>query len=198
MAWKRYNDLEFIQCACRFTENCTMCDNGGGGSKRQEVKTLLRRLKRDNPDIEKSHLQQHPFGLSRHVRRLQNRRHGPLVPGKLRPPRPDPRRAGITVPVHTPARNPPSCPIQNKSTAPRPFKGTRCRAFVFSATILYAYGLTFAAAAATFFFLRCFRPPRISARTSSKAAAPMPAGMRQSSVCTAQNTVSLVLISNTT
>lgn len=54
IAWKRYNELEFIQCACRFTENCTICDNGGGGSKRQEIKTLLRRLKRDNPDIEKS------------------------------------------------------------------------------------------------------------------------------------------------
>ena len=54
LAWKQYNDLEFIQCACRFTENCTMCDNGGGGSKRQEVKTLLRRLKRDNPNIENS------------------------------------------------------------------------------------------------------------------------------------------------
>ena len=52
--WKRYNDLEFIQCACRFTENCTMCDNGGGGSKRQEIKTLLRRLSRDNPDLETS------------------------------------------------------------------------------------------------------------------------------------------------
>ena len=54
LAWKRYNDLEFIQCACRFTENCTACDNGGGGSKRQEIKTLIRRLKRDNPNIEKS------------------------------------------------------------------------------------------------------------------------------------------------
>lgn len=54
LAWKRYNDLEFIQCACRFTENCTMCDNGGGGSKRQEIKQLIRRLKRDNPNIEKS------------------------------------------------------------------------------------------------------------------------------------------------
>jgi tRNA(Ile)-lysidine synthase TilS/MesJ len=54
IAWKRYNDLEFIQCACRFTENCTMCDNGGGGSKRQEIKTLIRRLKRDNPNLEKS------------------------------------------------------------------------------------------------------------------------------------------------
>ena len=53
LAWKRYNQLEFIQCACRFTENCTICDNGGG-SKRQEIKTLLRRLKRDNPNIEKS------------------------------------------------------------------------------------------------------------------------------------------------
>ena len=29
--WKQHNDLQFIQCACRFTENCTMCDNGGGG-----------------------------------------------------------------------------------------------------------------------------------------------------------------------
>ena len=54
IAWKRYNELEFIQCACRFTENCAVCDNGGGGSKRQEIKTLLRRLKRDSPDIEKS------------------------------------------------------------------------------------------------------------------------------------------------
>lgn len=54
LAWKRYNDLEFIQCACRFTENCTMCDNGGGGSKQQEIKSLIRSLKRDNPNIEKS------------------------------------------------------------------------------------------------------------------------------------------------
>ena len=54
IAWRQYNQLEFIQCACRFTESCTICDNGGGGSKRQEIKTLLRRLKRDNPNIEKS------------------------------------------------------------------------------------------------------------------------------------------------
>ena len=54
IAWQQHNGLEFIQCACRFTENCTMCDNGGGGSKRQETKILLRRLKRDNPNIENS------------------------------------------------------------------------------------------------------------------------------------------------
>ena len=35
IAWRRYNGLEFIQCACRFTENCAA---SGGGSKRQEVK----------------------------------------------------------------------------------------------------------------------------------------------------------------
>ncbi|WP_167957427.1 tRNA 2-thiocytidine biosynthesis TtcA family protein [Anaerosporobacter faecicola] len=52
IAWKNYNDLEFIQCACRFTENCTLCDNGGGGSKRQEVKQLIKKLKKDNKAIE--------------------------------------------------------------------------------------------------------------------------------------------------
>ena len=54
ISWRQYNELEFIQCACRFTENCTICDNGGGGSKRQEIKNLLRRLRRDNPNIEQS------------------------------------------------------------------------------------------------------------------------------------------------
>ena len=52
LAWVRYNGLNFIRCACRFTENATDCDSGG--SKRQEIKLLLRRLKRDNPNIEKS------------------------------------------------------------------------------------------------------------------------------------------------
>ena len=52
--WKQYNDLQFIQCACRFTENCTMCDNGGGGSKRQEIKTLLKQLRAVNPAVDKN------------------------------------------------------------------------------------------------------------------------------------------------
>lgn len=51
IAWARHNGLEFLQCACRFTENA---GNAPGASKRQEVKTLLRRLKRDSPNIEKS------------------------------------------------------------------------------------------------------------------------------------------------
>ena len=51
--WKNAHGLEFLQCACRFTESC-MASDGTGVSKRQEVKQLLKRLKRDNPDIEKS------------------------------------------------------------------------------------------------------------------------------------------------
>lgn len=52
--WKTYHELTFIQCACRFTENCTICDNGGGGSKRQEMKVLIKKLKKMNPNIDKN------------------------------------------------------------------------------------------------------------------------------------------------
>ena len=54
LAWKRYNDLEFIQCACRFTERAAETGNDGSSSKRQEVKLLLRELRRTNPGVEKS------------------------------------------------------------------------------------------------------------------------------------------------
>ena len=54
LAWKRYNHLEFIQCACRFTESIAATENAHGLSKRQEVKALIRQLKKENPDIEKS------------------------------------------------------------------------------------------------------------------------------------------------
>ena len=53
VAWARYNRLEFLQCACRFTENAAS-GGGAGESKRQEVKQLLRAMRRDNPDVEKS------------------------------------------------------------------------------------------------------------------------------------------------
>ena len=54
VAWRRYNGLEFLQCACRFTENIARSGDGVGQSKRQEVKRLLKDLRRDNPDVEKS------------------------------------------------------------------------------------------------------------------------------------------------
>lgn len=52
IAWCRYNRLEFIQCACRFTENIEVHDYHSN-SKRQEIKLLLKTLKQESPDIEK-------------------------------------------------------------------------------------------------------------------------------------------------
>ena len=54
LAWCRYNNLEFIQCACRFTENMTVSACGSSSSKRQETKLLLRQLSKTNPNIENS------------------------------------------------------------------------------------------------------------------------------------------------
>ena len=54
IAWARYNELEFIQCACRFTENFKNSEDGVGKSKRQEIKKLIAELKKTNPNIEKS------------------------------------------------------------------------------------------------------------------------------------------------
>ena len=50
--WASYNELQFIQCACRFTESCASCGGTEKGSKRAEVKRIIHRLKEDNPYIE--------------------------------------------------------------------------------------------------------------------------------------------------
>lgn len=49
--WRDYNDLHFIQCACKFTDTCTTC-GGENASKRVEVKSLIRQLKETNPFVE--------------------------------------------------------------------------------------------------------------------------------------------------
>lgn len=55
LAWKKFNKLTFIQCACRFTENCSVCDNGSGGSQRQKTKMLIKELlKNYSPMVEKN------------------------------------------------------------------------------------------------------------------------------------------------
>ena len=54
IAWCRYNGLEFIQCACRFTEDASRSPDGIGESKRKEIKELIRRLREGNPDIDQS------------------------------------------------------------------------------------------------------------------------------------------------
>ncbi|WP_026655092.1 MULTISPECIES: ATP-binding protein [Butyrivibrio] len=52
-AWRDYNELHFLQCACHFTETCSTCHTDGTtSSKRLETKKLIERLKKDNPFVE--------------------------------------------------------------------------------------------------------------------------------------------------
>ena len=52
-AWRDYNGLHFIQCACKFTDTCTTCNNEENRSKRVEIKQLIAKLKQTNPEVEK-------------------------------------------------------------------------------------------------------------------------------------------------
>ena len=54
IAWARYNDLEFLRCACRFTEMVESDHDTESTSKRREVKELIKSLEKTNPNIEKS------------------------------------------------------------------------------------------------------------------------------------------------
>lgn len=51
-AWRDYNDLHFIQCACKFTDTCTTCSNEENRSKRVEIKELIKEMKKTNPFVE--------------------------------------------------------------------------------------------------------------------------------------------------
>lgn len=51
-AWRDYNGLHFIQCACKFTDTCTTCNNEENRSKRVEIKELIKMLKKTNPFVE--------------------------------------------------------------------------------------------------------------------------------------------------
>ena len=53
--WRDYNDLHFIQCACKFTDTCTTCaPDSRSVSKRLEIKNLIAELKKVNPQVEKN------------------------------------------------------------------------------------------------------------------------------------------------
>ncbi len=53
--WRDYNGLNFIQCACKFTDTCVTCHTDGTtSSKRLETKKLIQELKKTNPFIEKN------------------------------------------------------------------------------------------------------------------------------------------------
>lgn len=52
ITWRDYNQLEFLQCACRFTENITNSKDGVGESKRQEMKALINQFRKESDHIE--------------------------------------------------------------------------------------------------------------------------------------------------
>ena len=49
-SWAKFNNLTFINCACRFTENCSINDDGT--SKRLEMKKLVKKLRETNPNVD--------------------------------------------------------------------------------------------------------------------------------------------------
>ena len=50
ISWKKHNELTFINCACRFTEGCSLINDGT--SKRKEIKELIKNLKKINPNVD--------------------------------------------------------------------------------------------------------------------------------------------------
>ncbi len=54
LAWKNYNELNFLQCACRFTEQCAL-ETEIAPSARLETKKLIKKLKESIPEVE-SHI----------------------------------------------------------------------------------------------------------------------------------------------
>ena len=50
--WKKYNNLQFINCACRFVENCSITEDDEPGSKREEMKRLIKKLRLVNPKVD--------------------------------------------------------------------------------------------------------------------------------------------------
>ena len=50
--WKNHNELTFINCACRFTEGCSLINDGT--SKRKEIKELIKKLRKTNKSIDQN------------------------------------------------------------------------------------------------------------------------------------------------
>lgn len=52
ISWKNHNELTFINCACRFTEGCSLINDGT--SKRKEIKELIKKLRKTNESIDQN------------------------------------------------------------------------------------------------------------------------------------------------
>ena len=51
-SWRDKNNLDFLQCACRLTENCEIDENDPGTSKRKEIKLLIKSLRKTYKNID--------------------------------------------------------------------------------------------------------------------------------------------------
>ena len=54
IAWSNYNELEFIRCACKFTETIDLEKEIESGSRRMDTKKLINKLLDYNPNVEKN------------------------------------------------------------------------------------------------------------------------------------------------
>ena len=52
ISWKKHNELTFINCACRFTEGCSLINDGT--SKRKEMKELIKNMRKVNSDVDRN------------------------------------------------------------------------------------------------------------------------------------------------
>ncbi len=52
LAWRDFNHLTFLNCACRFTENCSIQDDGT--SKRLEMKKLINEFRKKSKDVDEN------------------------------------------------------------------------------------------------------------------------------------------------
>ncbi len=52
LAWQKYNELKFINCACRFTENCNIVEDENSESARVQTRLLIKNLKKKIPEVE--------------------------------------------------------------------------------------------------------------------------------------------------
>lgn len=52
LSWKKYNELTFLNCACKFTENCALNDDVT--SKRKEMKELIKNMRKTNPNVDQN------------------------------------------------------------------------------------------------------------------------------------------------
>ena len=50
LSWKKFNELEFINCACPLSESCSLLNDGM--SKRKEIKDLIKKMKEKNKNID--------------------------------------------------------------------------------------------------------------------------------------------------